>query len=400
MTAVQTRPAVRATHVTLALVALALGGFAIGTTEFVTMGLLPDIARGIGQSIPTTGHIITAYAAGVVVGAPVIVSLGAHLPKRELAIVLVLALGIGNAITAMASGYWPVMIARFLAGLPHGAYFGVASLIAASLVAPEFRGRAISSVMLGLAVATVLGVPVSTWIGQSLGWRSTYWTVLVIAVAAAAAIAAFVPHSPGDHTASVARELRALGKPQVQFALATGMVGFGGMFAMYSYIAPTVTNVTHLSQGWIPWFLFVFGLGAVGGTWLGGRASDWGLAKAIALSLAAMAALLALFYFASPYPVPALVVVFLVELAASVLAITLTVRLMDAAGEAQMLGAALNHSALNTANGLGALLGSIVITAGHSYRAPSVVGVGLALGGLLIFAVSILHSRRQRAVAQ
>ncbi|MEO6886591.1 MAG: MFS transporter, partial [Jatrophihabitantaceae bacterium] len=146
------RPA-RATHVTLALMALALGGFAIGTTEFVTMGLLPNIARGIGQSIPSTGHIITAYAVGVVVGAPVIVSLGAHLPKRELAIALVLALGLGNAITAMASGYWPVMIARFLAGLPHGAYFGVASLIAASLVAPQFRGRAVSAVMLGLAVA-------------------------------------------------------------------------------------------------------------------------------------------------------------------------------------------------------------------------------------------------------
>ncbi|MEO6886788.1 MAG: MFS transporter, partial [Jatrophihabitantaceae bacterium] len=264
----------------------------------------------------------------------------------------------------------------------------------------QFRGRAVSAVMLGLAVATVIGVPVSTWIGQSLGWRSAYWTVVVITVAAAATIAAFVPHSPGDHTASISRELRALRKPEVQFAFATGMVGFGGMFAMYSYIAPTVTKVTHLSQGWIPVFLFVFGLGAVAGTWLGGRASDWSLAKAIALALAAMAALLALFYLASPYPVPALVVVFLVELAAAVLAITLTIRLMDAAGDAQMIGAALNHSSLNTANGLGALLGSIVISAGHGYRAPSLVGVGLALGGLLIFAASILHSRRQRAVAQ
>jgi DHA1 family inner membrane transport protein len=159
-------------HVGLAITALALGGFAIGTTEFVTMGLLPEIASGINSSIPRTGHIISAYALGVVIGAPVIVSLGARLPRRGLAVALVLALGIGNAATALAHGYTQVMIARFVAGLPHGAYFGVASLIAASLVGPEKRGRAVSGVMLGLSVATVAGVPASTWLGQDLGWRS------------------------------------------------------------------------------------------------------------------------------------------------------------------------------------------------------------------------------------
>ncbi|MGH8961261.1 MAG: MFS transporter [Jatrophihabitantaceae bacterium] len=394
MSIVEAAPYVRTRHVSLALIALALGGFAIGTTEFVTMGLLPEIAHGIGESIPVTGHIITAYALGVVVGAPVIVSLGAHLPKRELAIGLVLALGLGNAITAMAHGYWPVMIARFLAGLPHGAYFGVASLIAASLVPPSMRGRAVSSVMLGLAVATVAGVPASTWIGQSLGWRSAYWTVLAIAILTTVGLALFVPHSPGDHTASIKRELTALRKPEVQLAFATGMVGFGGMFAMYSYIAPTITDVTHLSRAWIPWFLFVFGLGAVAGTWLGGRGADWNLVRSIAISLTGMAGLLALFILASPHVVPALIVVFLVELAASVLAVTLTVRLMEAAGDARMLGAALNHSSLNIANGLGAFLGSVVIEAGDGYRAPSAVGVALALGGLAIFGASILQRRR------
>ncbi|HEX7717437.1 MAG TPA: MFS transporter, partial [Marmoricola sp.] len=169
-------------RVVVAITALALGGFAIGTTEFVTMGLLPEIARGIDESIPRTGHIISAYALGVVVGAPVIVSLAARLPRRELAVALVLALGAGNAVTALAHGYWPVMAARFVAGLPHGAYFGVASLIAASLVAPERKGRAVSGVMLGLSVATVVGVPASTWLGQGLGWRSAYWAVVAIAV--------------------------------------------------------------------------------------------------------------------------------------------------------------------------------------------------------------------------
>ena len=394
MTSVETVPRMRTKHVTLALIALALGGFAIGTTEFVTMGLLPEIANGIGQNIPTTGHIISAYALGVVVGAPVIVSIGAHLPKRELAIGLVLAIGLGNAVTALASGYWPVIIARFVAGLPHGAYFGVASLIAASLVTQEFRGRAVSSVMLGLSVATVVGVPATTLLGQHLGWRSAYWMVLGITILTAVSIWLFVPHSAGNHEASVRKELSALKRPQVLFAVATGMIGFGGIFAMYSYIAPTVTHVTQLPSTFIWVFLFVFGLGSVIGTGLAGRLADWDVQKSVLGGFIAMAVVLILFVVAAPYVVPALLMVFLVGAVGSVIAICLQIRLMHAAGDAQMLGAALNHSALNIANGLGALLGSIVIDAGYGYRAPSVVGVGLALGGLAIFGMSIWHRQR------
>lgn len=399
MTSVETAPRARTAQVTLALTTLALGGFAIGTTEFVTMGLLPEIARGIGEDIPTTGHIITAYALGVVVGAPVIVSLGAHLPKRELAIGLIVALGLGNAITAMASGYWQVMIARFVAGLPHGAYFGVASLIAASLVAPEFRGRAISSVMLGLSVATVAGVPATAWLGQHFGWRSAYWLVLAIAAVTAVAMWRFVPHSPGNHEASIRKELSALKRPQVLFAVATGMVGFGGIFALYSYIAPTVTDVTHLSSAFVPVFLLVFGVGSVLGTWLAGRLADWNVQRSIFGGFVTMAIVLALFVVASPYVVPAMVLVFVTGVLGSVIAITMQVQLMHAAGDAQMLGAALNHSALNLANGLGAFLGAVVIAAGYGYRAPSAVGVALALAGLVIFGISIWQQRRQPAGA-
>jgi len=387
-------PRARTAHVSLALIALALGGFVIGTTEFMTMGLLKEIAAGINEGIPRTGHIISAYAVGVVVGAPVIVSLGAHLPKRELAIGLVLALGLGNAITAMASGYWPVMIARFLAGLPHGAYFGVASLIAASLVAPEFRGRAVSSVMLGLSIATVVGVPASTLLGQTLGWRSAYWLVLAIALITAVAILAFVPHSPGNHEASVRKELSALKRPQVLFAVATGMIGFGGIFAMYSYIAPIVTDVTKMSNAFIAAFLLAFGIGSVVGTWAAGRLADWNVQNSVIGGFIAMAVVLALFFFVSPYVVPAMFLVFLVGAVGSVIAICLQIRLMHAAGDAQMLGAALNHSALNIANGLGAFLGSVVIAAGFGYRAPTGVGVGLALAGLAIFGVSIWYQKR------
>ena len=383
----------------MALVALALGGFAIGTTEFMTMGLLEEIAQGIDRTNAETGHIITAYAFGVVVGAPVIVSLGARLPKKELAIGLILALGIGNAITAMASGYVPVMIARFVAGLPHGAYFGVASLLAASLVRPELRGRAISSVMLGLSVATVAGVPASTLLSQTLGWRSAYWAVLVIAIAAAFMIFTFVPHSPANTEASVRGELSALKRPQVLFAVSAGMVGFGGLFAMYSYIAPIVTKVMDRSDAWIAAFTLAFGIGSVLGSWGAGILSDWNVERSVVVGFVATAITLVAFYYLAPYVVPALLLVMVVGVLGSVVAITLQIRLMDAAGDAQMLGAALNHSALNVANGLGAFFGSIIISAGYGYRATAWVGVVLATLGLIIFLMGLAYQRRSAVAA-
>lgn len=391
----------RTKHITLAIVALALGGFTIGTTEFVTMGLLPDIARGVGVSIPAAGHLISAYALGVVVGAPVIVSLTARLPKRALVAGLVLALAAGNALTALAPSYGMLVGARFLAGLPHGAFFGVASLIAAEMVAPHRRGRAVSSVMLGLAVANVAGVPASTWLGQQLGWRAAYWAVVVLAVLTLVAIAWFVPFSERDTQASVRREIRAFKRPQVWLTVGVGTVGFGGMFAMYSYIAPTVTKVTELDPGFIPWVLLAFGIGGVLGTAVGGRLADHALFRSLAGSLTAMAVLLALFVGAAHQPVTMVAGVFLVSVTASSLAVLLQMRLMEVAGDAKMLGAALNHSSLNMANALGAWLGGLVIAGGYGYTAPSAVGVVLAVAGLLVLSVSaLLVRRRPLAVAE
>jgi len=390
---VRAQRASRPPHVVLAIVALALGGFAIGTTEFVTMGLLPEIAQGIGESIPRTGHVISAYAAGVVVGAPVIVSLAARLPRRELAVGLVLALGLGNAVTALAHGYWPVMAARFLAGLPHGAYFGVASLIAASLVAPERKGRAVSGVMLGLSVATVVGVPASTWLGQGLGWRSAYWAVVVIAALTAALLLLVVPHSPGNRDATILAELAALKRPQVLFAVTAGMVGFGGIFAMYSYVAPLVTREAGLGRSVIPWFLLAFGIGSVIGSWLAGRLADWDVERSVLVGFACAVAVLVLVWLLAGSPVALWFLVLLVGVLGSVLAINLQLRLMHVAGDAQMLGAALNHSALNVANGLGAWLGAVVIEAGRGYRAPSLVGAGLAVAGLAVFLIGLRVQR-------
>ncbi len=388
------RPALSTRRVVAAVVALALGGFAIGTTEFVTMGLLPDIADGVGVDIPSGGHLISAYALGVVVGGPVIAALGARLPHRGLLVGLMAAFLIGNALTALAPGYGTLLVARFVSGLPHGAFFGVASLVAASLVAPHLRGRAVSSVLLGLAAAMLTGVPAATWMGQQLGWRSAYWAVAVLAAITVTAVLALVPSTPGRAEATVLGELGALRRPQVILTLLVGVVGFGGMFALYSYIAPLSTEVTGLSRGTVPLVLLVYGAGGIVGTALGGRLADWALFRSLVGSLVVLFALLGLVAVASPWPPALFVGVFLVSIAASALAVCLQMRLMETAGEAQMLGASLNHSSLNLANALGAWLGGLVIAAGLGYQAPAAVGAALAVAGLIPLAVSAVVRRR------
>jgi DHA1 family inner membrane transport protein len=384
----------------VAIVALAVGGFAIGTTEFVTMGVLPDIAAGVGVDIPSAGHVISVYALGVVVGAPVIAALGARLPRRALLVGLMAAFLVGNGLSAMAPGYRTLLVARFLSGLPHGAYFGVASLVAASLVGPQLRGRAVSSVMLGLSAAMLTGVPAATWLGQQFGWRSAYWTVSVLAALTMIAVLAVVPSSPGRTDATVRGELGALRRPQVLLTLLVGIVGFGGMFALYSYIAPVVTEVAGLSRGTVPIVLLVYGAGGVAGTMLGGRLADVALFRSLVGTISVLAVLLAAIAVTASWPPALFVGVFLVSVFASALAILLQMRLMETAGEAQMLGAALNHSALNLANALGAWLGGLVIAAGFGYRAPSVVGAGLAVAGLIPLAISaVVRSRTKRAAA-
>jgi DHA1 family inner membrane transport protein len=384
-------------RIVIAIAALALGGFAIGTTEFVTMGVLPDIADGLRVSIPSAGHVISAYALGVVVGAPVIAALGARLPRRALLVGLMTAFLLGNGLTALAPSYGTLVLARFVAGLPHGAYFGVASLVAASLVPDRLRGRAVSSVILGLAVAMLAGVPVATWLGQHFGWRSAYWAVVVLAATTVLAVLAVVPSLPGRSEATIRGELAALRRPQVILTVLIGVVGFGGMFALYSYIAPLVTDVTGLTRGTVPVVLLAYGAGGVVGTALGGRLADLSLFRSLVGTLVGLGLLLAFVAWTSPIPALLFVGVFLVSIAASSLAICLQMRLMETAGDAQMLGAALNHSALNLANALGAWLGGLVIAAGYGYRAPAVVGVGLAAAGLIPLAISaVLRARDLR----
>jgi DHA1 family inner membrane transport protein len=390
-------PVLRRAHLVAALVALALGGFAIGTTEFVTMGLLPDIAAGVHVSIPSAGHVISAYALGVVVGAPLIAALGSRLPRRALLVGLMLAFVVGNAFTALAPSPSWLLAARFVAGLPHGAYFGVASLVAASLVPPRLRGRAVSSVMLGLAVANLAGVPAATWLGQHMGWRSAYWAVAVVALLTVASVLAVVPARPAHPGAGVRTELGALRRPQVILTLLVAVVGFGGMFAVYSYIAPLATDEAGIARGAIPALLLVYGVGGVVGTALGGRLADVALFRSLVGAEVCTGLVLASVLVAATHSASLFVVVFLLSLVASVLVVCLQMRLMSVAGEAQMLGAALNHSALNAANALGAWLGGAVIAAGYGYRAPAAVGALLAMGGLAFLAASAVLRRRELA---
>ncbi|HET6625609.1 MAG TPA: MFS transporter [Nocardioidaceae bacterium] len=406
MTATSTEPTSpasrpRTPHVTLATLALAMGGFAIGTTEFVTMGLLPQMAQGVGVSIPSAGHMISAYALGVVVGAPLIAIFGARLPRRGLLVALMVAFALGNAASALAVSFESLTLARFLSGLPHGAFFGVASLVAASMVAPHRRGRAVSLVMLGLPVANVVGVPAATWMGQHLGWRSAYWAVALLGLLTVALVAAFVPATAADREATGRKELKAFARPQVWLTLLVGAVGFGGMFSMYSYIAPTVTDVTGLSSAMVPLFLLAFGVGGVVGTVLGGHLADWSILRSLVASSVAMGLALALFTVTAYSPFAAVLTVFLIATVGSVLVVNLQMRLMQVAGDAQTLGAAMNHAALNAANALGAWLGGLVIAAGYGYTAPSWVGAGLSAGGLLVLAVSaLLHRRTLRRAVQ
>lgn len=390
-------PLLSARRVVAAVVALALGGFALGTTEFVTIGLLPEIAEGVGVDIPTAGHVISAYALGVVVGAPVIAALGARLPRRGLLVALMAAFLAGNLGSALAAGHPSLLVARFVSGLPHGAYFGVASLVAASLVRPELRGRAVSSVMLGLAVANLAGVPAATWLGQELGWRAAYWAVVVLAAATVLAVPAFVPSAPGRDDVTVATELTALRRPQVLLTLLVATVGFGGMFAVYSYVSPLSTEVAGLPRGAVPWVLLVYGVGGVLGTAVGGRLADLALFRSLVGAMLATGVLLGLVAVVAGWAPGLLAILFLLSGTASVLVVTLQLRLMEVAGEAQMLGAALNHSALNAANALGAWLGGLVIAAGLGWTAPAVVGAGLAAVGLgALTASAVLRRREER----
>ncbi len=389
-----TTPPTSVVPVWLSLTALAVGGFGIGTTEFATMGVLPDVTGDLGATISQGGQLVSAYAVGVVVGAPVLAVLGARLPRKALLLALMAAFTVANALSAMAPTFGTLVVARFASGLPHGAYFGVAALVAASLVPPGRRARAVARVMLGLTVANVVGVPLATLLGQQLGWRSTYWSVTVIGLLAVLAVSCAVPQTVVHPGAGPRQELGALQRPQVWLTLLVGAAGFGGFFAVYSYISPTLTEVSGFSTSGVPVALALFGIGMTVGTELGGRLADWSVVRTLFLGLTSVAVVLAAFPFTAGGVVTAGVSVLLIAVTGSLCLPALQTRLMDVAGNAQTLAAAGQHAALNVANALGAWLGGVVIAIGLGYTAPAVVGALLALVGLGVLTVSTVLERQ------
>jgi len=394
-------------RIRFALLALALGGFGIGSTEFVAMGLLPNIAADLlpglyaqspDEANAAAGWMISAYALGVVVGAPTIAALAARWPRKRLLLALLTAFALGTLASALLPSFGLVLAARFLAALPHGAYFGIASLVAASLMGPGKRGRGVALVLSGLTIANVIGVPAITWLGQAAGWRIAYLAVAGIFVLTFAAVAVAVPWQAGDPHATVKRELRAFTRAQVWFALAIGAIGFGGLFAVYSYVAPLATDVTGLPEVVVPLVLVVFGIGMTVGNLVGGRLADWSVRRSMYLSFVVLAGSLVLLAATASNPVGLFVGVFLVGGASAALSPTIQARLMDVARDSQSIAAALNHSALNIGNWLGAFLGGLAIAGGLGYVAPIWIGLVLTVAGVLLalasFAVDRVRGRR------
>ncbi|POR40842.1 MFS transporter [Methylobacterium sp. V23] len=382
-----------ASHPTLILVALATGGFAIGTTEFAAMSLLPAFAPDLGIDAPTAGHVISAYALGVVVGAPVIAVLAARVARRTLLVTLMVLFALGNGLSALAPSYSWMLVFRFLAGLPHGAYFGVAALVAASLVPRERRSQAVSRIIAGLTVATVVGVPLANGIGQFAGWRWSFALVALLATATAILVRIYAPLGAPAQGASALKELGALRRGQVWLTLATGAIGFGGLFSVYTYLASTMLEVTHASPSAIPPMLALFGLGLTLGNLVCAWAADRALMPSAGVTLVWSACALALYPYAAGSLWTLGPVVFLIGCGGG-LATILQTRLMDVAEDAQTLAAALNHSAFNVANALGPWLAGFALVSGYGLPSTGWVGVALALGGLAIWATSYFIEQR------
>jgi MFS transporter, DHA1 family, inner membrane transport protein len=384
-----------APNVALVHFALAMGGFAIGTTEFATMSLVPYMAQGLKIDVPSAGHVISAYALGVVVGAPLLAVAAAKLSRRLLLILLMAGFALFNTLSALAPNYHWLLLFRFLSGLPHGAYFGIASLVAASLVPSNQRSQAVGRMMLGLTVATILGVPLANWLGQAVGWRWGFVVVGVLGLVTVVLVAALAPRDAPQHGASPLRELRALANGQVWLTLGISAIGFGGMFCVYTYVASTLLEVTRASANAIPLVLAVFGVGATLGSIVVPRFADKALMPTAATLLVGSALALILYPLAAHRLWSIALDIFAIG-ALGALGAVLQTRLMDVAGEAQALAAALNHSAFNTANALGPWLGGLAIAAGYGWTSTGWVGALLSLGGLGVLVVAVLVERSSR----
>ncbi|WP_413809960.1 MFS transporter [Streptomyces sp. OE57] len=377
----------------LALLALAVSAFGIGTTEFVMMGLLPNVADDLDTSVPTAGYLVSAYAIGVVVGAPLLTALGSRIPRKRMLVLLMALFTVGNLASALAPNFGLLIAGRVLAGLPHGAFFGVGAVVAARLVTEDRRARAVATMFLGLTIANIVGVPVATLLGQNLGWRATFLVVAAIGVVAMAALARLVPRISPEQHGGLRQELGALRDRQVLLGLLTAVFGFAGVFAVYSYLASMMTEVTGFGESTVTLVLALFGIGMTLGALVAGPLTDRALRPTLYGSLAALAAVLVAFDFTVHVKWAALLSVVVLGAVGFMTTTPLQMLVMNKAQHAPTLASASNHSAFNLANAGGAWLGGVAIAAGWGWTSPTLVGAVLAVIGLAVALIAGLTDR-------
>ncbi|MEU2024454.1 MFS transporter [Streptomyces sp. NPDC016469] len=381
----------------LALLALAIGAFGIGTTEFVVMGLLPEVAAEFQVSIPAAGFLATGYALGVVLGAPLMTALGTKVSRKRMLMILMGLFIVGNVVTAAAPVFEVMVIGRVIASLAHGAFFGIGAVVAADLVAPQKKAGAIALMFTGLTVANVVGVPVGTYIGQHAGWRVTFMLVAALGVLGLLGVARLVPEQPRAEGVRLRQEIAAFRNVQVLLAMAMTVLGFGGVFAAITYITPMMTDTAGYSASAVTWLLVLFGLGMVGGNLAGGRYADRRPTLMLSVSLSGLALALALFTLTAHNKVAAAVTLVLIGAFGFATVPPLQKRVLDQAVDAPTLASAMNIGAFNLGNALAAWLGGIVIGAGFGYTAPNWVGAALAASALVLAFVSSALERRTTA---
>ncbi|WP_114953425.1 MFS transporter [Sphingosinicella terrae] len=374
------------------LLALAAGAFGIGVTEFAPMGLLPVIATDLGVSIPAAGLLVSAYALGVLIGAPLMTLTTGRVDRRTLLVGLAAIFTLGNFLSALADGYGMLLAARIVTSLNHGAFFGVGSIVAASLVPAERRAAAVAAMFMGLTIANVVGVPLATWAGEQLGWRASFWGITGLGVAIMAGLRATLPAMPAPVGGRIGDELRVLARGPVLGALGLTVIGSSAMFTVFTYITPILQSETHASIGFVTAMLVTYGVGLTVGNWLGGKFADKSVDMTLIASLGALSAILVAFALLSSFAAAVAVLVFLWGVASFALVPPLQVRVMEAARAAPNLASSVNIGAFNLGNAIGAALGGAVIAGGLGYAAVPLAGAATSALGL---AAIVLARRRE-----
>ncbi|EIK96221.1 major facilitator superfamily transporter [Pseudomonas sp. M47T1] len=376
------------------LVALSVGAFGIGVTEFAPMGMLPAIANDLGVSIPSAGLLVSAYALGVLIGAPLMTLATARVPRRYLLIGLMAIFTLGNLLSALATSYNTLLLARVVTSLNHGAFFGIGSIVAASVVPPDKRAGAVAAMFMGLTLATIGGVPLATWFGETFGWRTAFWGIAGLGAVAMAALWMALPNVPAPKSDGLMAEIRVLGRGPVLAALALTVVGSSSMFTVFTYIAPILRDATHASTNFITGMLVLFGIGLTLGNAWGGKAADRSVDRTLMLSLAVLIVVLLAFSVLMRWPLASALAILVWGAASFALVPPLQMRVMEAAKDAPHLASAVNIGAFNLGNAIGAALGGAVINAGLGYPAISLAGALMGALGLLMVLVFNWRSRR------